>query len=317
VAEPLPRLAAQLEYRRGKGAERCPDEQGLRDEARDLLGYDPFQPDAPLRVATSIERKGGELVAKLQILDGEGHALWQDSFGTSGPCKTLVETMVLDVVVKLEGLAGKAAPPAPPPPAPAPEPPRPCPPPPPCPPAPAREAKGPPAAQGAALRRRLGLTPLIALGITPNAAGGVAWSLEGRWPGWSLAFEGRALRSLSPEVGHVGVSMSYLGSGVALCLRGDLLFGCGRLEVGALWADPDAPFKVRPEAAPVFGLAVRLGAEQPLSERVALSGYVDLLGVVTHAVLRLEADRAGEADRLLWELSHGAAAIGVGVLAAF
>jgi hypothetical protein len=105
--------------------------------------------------------------------------------------------------------------------------------------------------------------------------------------------------------------------GVALCLRGGLLFACGRLEVGALWADPDDAFKVRPDTAPVFELAVRLGAEQPLSERVALSGYLDLLGVVTHAVLRLEDDLAGEADLVLWASSHYAAAIGVGVLAAF
>jgi hypothetical protein len=300
AAEPPPRLPSQLEYRRGQGAERCPNEQRFRDEIAALLAYNPFQPGTPLRVTASIEGKGGEMIANLEFLDDGGRVLWRDGLGTQGPCGMLVAAMALDVVVRLEELAAPAPPE------------QRCFPPERCP-AAAAQARD---AASAALWR-LGLASLIAAGITPNGAGGLAMVIEWQWSGWSLAFEGRGLHSLSAEVRIATVKTSFFGGSVALCLRDGLLFACSQVEVGTLASNPDGAFKVKPDGAPVVGLVGRIGTEKPLSERLALSGYLEVLGVVTHAVLRLDEDRPEEADPVLWQPLQVAPALGCRVMAAF
>jgi hypothetical protein len=174
-------VPVRLDYTRGRGAERCPDEAFLRAETIPLLSYDPFEVDAPLTVKAHVERQGRELVASMELLDREGHTLKTERIGTTGGCRTLVATIALGISVWLWTPADPPQPPVPvcpqappcpacPPPSPAPEPPHQEKPP------PARAVAPPVVAPAERAQVEMGVEAVMAYGMLPGVAAGMGLS---------------------------------------------------------------------------------------------------------------------------------------------
>ncbi len=51
-------------YRRGQGAERCPDEPAVREAVKVRLGYDPFRSEAARTVTATITKRRSALGAR-------------------------------------------------------------------------------------------------------------------------------------------------------------------------------------------------------------------------------------------------------------
>jgi hypothetical protein len=317
------RVPVRLEYTRGHGAERCPDEAFLRSETILQLGYDPFEAGAPLTVTAHVERQGRELVAAMKMLDREGQTLKADGFGTTGGCKTLVASVALGIAVWL----WKPAPP--------PEPPEPaCPQAPPCPacpppgsaPEPPRREKPPPASAAAPpvavpaerVRMDMGVGAVMAHGILPGVAAGMELSLGVRQSDWSFALEGRGLGSLGQEVGDALVTTSAFVAAAVVCPRIRPFFGCVLAEVGTWRFDAgDETTQFDPGEAPFLAFAARLGGDWPLSERLSLHGYAEGILPAWAAKLRRGENGTSTSERVLWTPLPVGAAFAVGLTATY
>ena len=133
LAEDLPHKL-RLEYVRGPGAERCPDEHDFRLVVKHAYdGYDVFSPDAPTRFVVTFQRsKAGRLEAHMKATDDAAGALvWERTIPARSPCDGLTEEVAF--VISFHFLPAPPAPPPPPEPAPAAPEPAPVPAPPPAP----------------------------------------------------------------------------------------------------------------------------------------------------------------------------------------
>ncbi|WP_437533159.1 hypothetical protein WME79_06085 [Sorangium sp. So ce726] len=330
----------RIELTRGPGAERCPDEQFLRAAIARRMGFDPFDAEASLTMATSIEQAQGELIASAYLRDRRGVVLWADSYRTRGDCRALVSTVALSIAVQLDD-TGEFSPPQV---APAPQgepatpaeapcsPERPCtgppaPPPSEAPPArppgkapPARELSRvrvpPPSSAGQAAAERfrwtVGAGATMALGLTPGVAVGPTLAVAGRWPAWSLALEARGLSSLSTNVADVRVATSALTANAALCLHRHVLVACGVGELGILRAVPELENVAGSLLNVHAGLGARVGVIWPFSD--SLSGYG-----TTEAVQRLvdssmrRREGIAESARPVWSAPAIGVAFGIGL----
>ncbi|WP_437716081.1 hypothetical protein WMF45_06505 [Sorangium sp. So ce448] len=334
------RASVRIELTRGPGAERCPDERFLRAAIARRMGFDPFDAEASLTMAASIEQAQGELIASAYLRDRRGVVLWADRYTTHGDCKALVSTVALSIAVQLDD-TGELPPPqaAPAPheepatPAEAPcSPERPCagppaPPPSEAPPArspgkaaPARDlsrVRAPPpssAGQAAAERFRwtVGAGATMALGLTPGVAVGPTLAVAGRWPAWSIALEARGLSSLSTSVDEARVATSAFTANVALCLHRHSLFACGVGEIGMLRAVPELENLTGSLLNARVGVGARVGVTWPFSESLSGCGTVEAVQrLVDSSILR----RKGitESQRPVWSAPATGVAFGIGL----
>src|ERR1700690_511548 len=98
-ANPLARLV----YVRGQGAEQCPEPMALRVAVVARLGYDPFSATASKIVLVGIEKKGGELRARVDLANAEGSI--QGVRELSAPlehCFDLIRAMALSVSIAID-----------------------------------------------------------------------------------------------------------------------------------------------------------------------------------------------------------------------
>lgn len=334
------RARVRIELTRGPGTERCPDERFLRAAIARRMGFDPFDAEASLTMAASIEQAEGELIASAYLRDRRGVVLWADRYTTRGDCKALVSTVALSIAVQLDD-TGELPPPQA---APAPQeepvmpaeapcsPERPCAGQPELPPneaprvrppdraPPARElsrVRAPPpssAGQAAAERFRwtVGAGATMALGLTPGVAVGPTLSVAGRWPAWSIALEARGLSSLSTNVDDVRVATSALTANAALCLHRQFLFACGVGELGVLRVVPEAPRIARTLLNLRAGIGVRAGVGWPLSESLSGYGTAEAVQRTVDASLLRRRGIAGT-DRAAWSAPALGVAFGIGL----
>jgi hypothetical protein len=319
------RVPVRLEYTRGRGAERCPDEAFLRGETSVLLGYDPFEADAPLTITAHVERQGRELVASMEMLDREGQTPKADGIGTTGGCKTLIASVALVISVWIwkpaeppEPLAPActAAPvcppalacPACPPPSSAPELPR-------C-------EKLPPALPAAVpaerVRMDIGVGAVTAAGMMPGVAVGMGLSLGVRQSDWSFALEGRGFASLAREIKSVPIATSAFVAAAVVCPRFRPFLGCMLAEVGTWRFVPQEPRgDITPRDAPFLAFATRLGGEWSLSERLSVHGYAEGIVPAWAATLRRGGNGASTSERVLWTPLPVGVAFAVGLTATY
>jgi hypothetical protein len=319
-----PKVAVRLEYTRERGAERCPDEEFLRAEAANLIGFDPFQPDATFYVVARVRRQEPEMVASIWLRNRDGVTQWADEFGTNGNCETLVKAVALSIV------AGNQYNPALlPPPAkekePAPEPPGP-PLPTPAPEAPRHDAPSKPAPAGDRTapapperwQMEAELGAVVAFGVTPGIAAGPMLSVKRRWSEVvSAGVEARGLASLSSEVEDIPVATSVFTVAAVLCLHRRPVFGCGLAELGAYRFVPEAPNTIRQSTHPLLAVAARLGVEWPLSGNLAAHGTLDVIRSVADADLSLDPHRGPTSSRSLWASLPVGVALGFGLATTF
>ncbi|WP_437690756.1 hypothetical protein [Sorangium sp. So ce176] len=341
------RAPVRIELTRGPGAERCPDERFLRAETARRMGFDPFDAEAPLTVAVSIEQGQGELIASIYLRDRRGLVLWADGYRTRDDCKTLVSTVALSIAVQLDD-TGELPPPQA---APAPQrepatraeagcsPERPCAGqpaapssegqpaapssevPPARPPSKAPRARPPgkarpsiSAGQAAAERFRwaVGAGATVALGVTPGVAAGPTLAVTGRWPAWSFTLEGRGFSALSTDLAGIRVATSALTTNAALCLHRPVLFACGVGEVGVRRAVPEAPRSGGPLLYLRVGIGARAGVAWPFSENLYGYGYTEAVQRLVDSSL-LRRGGIAESERAVWTAPAVAVAFGMGL----
>jgi hypothetical protein len=316
------RVPVRLEYTRGHGAERCPDEAFLRSETILQLGYDPFEADAPLTVTARVERQGRELVAAMKMLDRDGQTLKADGFGTTGGCKTLVASVALGIAV---WLWKPADPPAPPEPAPPPAVPCPaCPPPRSAPEPPRREKPPPPSAvapqvaiPAERVRMDVGLGAVTAYGILPGVAVGMGLSLGVRQSDWSFALEGRGFGSLSHKIDNVPIATTAFVAAAVVCPRFRPFFGCVLAEIGTWRFVSEGAVNVIPLESPFLAFAARAGGEWALSDRLSVHGYAEGSVPAWAATLRRDESGASTSERVLWTPRPVGVAFAVGLVATY
>jgi hypothetical protein len=316
------RFPVRLEYTRGSGAQHCPGEELLRAEITRRLGdLDPFQPDASHTVTASVTRKGAMLLAVMELRDATGTVLWVDGFDAPEPCAALVSAMALAIVVEIETVGrttaggGEAAEPA----APAGLPPVPSAIPPPVP----RAAPAPPRGaikEVSTQRMRLegGVSAVVAFGITPGTAGGMALSIGARSSDWSLGLEARTLGAFSEEMDDVPIATSVFTAAAVGCLHHRLLFACGLAEVGAYRFTAETLVDVGPRDDPLVALAARVGGEWPLSARLFMRGYIDVVEPIrAKAALRRLPHGSTTSARTLWASPPAGIALGLNFTASY
>jgi hypothetical protein len=311
----VPGLAVRLDYTRAAGAERCPDEHGVRDFLTGEFGYDPVQPDAGAGLRISITPVSRAFHVDIRLEDSSGNILWQEGFD-EGDCAALIEQAALKAYIEVS--TRLRPPPASPPPPPVNEAPSPeapaapaAPPAPSAPPVspPRQPDPAPPVISSSQLRFVLGLQALVHAGITPTASAGGAASVELRLGALGIGLEGRVTHSVIPseyKPRRETVSVhSLLGGGtLAPCYYYGPFAGCAVLDVGAVrfYARPDWPSSYQA----IIAAGLRPGVRWSFSRRFALTGNVEISAILTKIHLIANHDD-------VWQSPAVFAAFGAGI----
>jgi hypothetical protein len=283
---------ARFSYDRSTGAERCPDELSVRAAVSARLGYDPFDQDAPRLVSTVIEKRGGDLVARVAMHDEHGTQTGtRELTSPTNDCAELVSAASLAISIAIDPASVVARHPRAKPPSPTPSDEPPARPPPPSSPepatAPSPDVRGAPwAPPGMGLD--LGAGALAAYGSAPSPSVGFRASIGARWRRVSLSVEGRAdLPASATAPGSGRVESSILAAMLIPCtLRGVILL-CGVAGAGSLRADSSDVAATRHADTFFAAAGVRFGVEIPLGGALAVVVHTDLLATLTPTTLRL------------------------------
>ena len=104
-AEPPPRVAVRLDYTRGKGGAACPaDPTALRAEVEHVMGYDPFEPSAPERLAVVMSSQGGAFAALVERFNAAGVTTWSETFSQNKPTPGNCAALFPPLASYLDGL---------------------------------------------------------------------------------------------------------------------------------------------------------------------------------------------------------------------
>lgn len=304
---PPPR-PVRLDYQRGPGVERCPDEQAFRDAAgaQTISSADLFAPEAAARLAVTLRRRGYGYEGTVTLYDAAGAVFWTKTlppptYPPAASCPSLVEnlafsaTSYIDPVVRLP----------PPPPAPLllPSSPPPSLPPPPPP---------PPPVAGSRIAPRFGAAAWVDLATAPRPAFGLSFGLGFRVSWFSVEMEGRWDPAAGALLEGADLSTKRFVGALVPCGHTGYFVGCALAEVGPVWASIAGAHTINggPASALFVATGGRLGAEIPLAPHLVLRPAVDLLIALQHADIHLDAQRR-------WEMPTVAAGFGLGLLASF
>jgi len=279
---------ARLDLSRGAGAEACPDERALSDAVAARLGYEPFAPDADLRLTVRFRRDGTGLRGSVEIKNADGDIKGERALTSRGDdCQELAAATSFTVSILLDPRSGLG--PRKPPPIPAPEPPA-VPPTvpevarPPEPPPPAAEAPPPTKKR---LRFRLVAAATGSIGLLPSPSAGVLAGAGIARERWSADLELRADASASKSLGGHTVSASFLGGGVVPCAKWGPARACGVVQLGVIQAAvTDASPETR--TSPVLLVGPRVGVSLPLTSWIALDAHADALFAPTQVTVRVD-----------------------------
>ena len=252
-APPTPRV--RLTYAPPDGVARCPSSPELRDNIASRLGYDPFVEPAEKIVTVEILRTAAELRAKLTLTDLGGAVQGVRELETDkDDCGELAQELGLAIGLAIDPLSlsrqpTKAAPkPAPPIPAPS-----------------------------TPLEWRLGLGPIGSIGVEPEPSVGLALQLELRWPGFSIAIEGRGSLPNGLNVAGGTATTSLLMGLVAPCFRLGAFGGCLLAAAGAADTAGSGAVQNQPVTTAYAAIGPRVFAELPLSRLFSFRAAADLL----------------------------------------
>jgi hypothetical protein len=317
---------ARLVYgRSGAAVDSCPDETALRGAVAARIGYDPFFPTAPRTVIVTITPKGDRLVARVQLIDDDGHAQGARELASAQPdCQSLFDTVALTISIAIDPQA--LARPSPPPSTPAAPPPvDPVPPvPPPVAPLvipPASDDATPPVKDDSGRtaptppKLRIGVALRGSLDLNPGPAGGASIYVGTAWTRFSIGLEAQAdfpsTATATPPNGASTVTAWLVAGALVPCLRFAPIELCALAVVGRFDGTANGVTSAQDKAAPYVGLGGRIGVELPVSNRFALVAQVDAVGNVYRTTLDI-----GEGT-FAWEASPVAGVLGLGALASF
>jgi hypothetical protein len=301
---PPPR-PVRLDYQRGPGVERCPDEQAFRDAAgaQAISSADLFAPEAAARLAVTLRRRGFGYEGTVTLYDAAGAVFWTrtlppPTYPPAASCPSLVENLAfsatnyIDPVVPLPLLPAPSSPPPPP---------SPRPPPPP-----------PPPVTGSPVAFRFGAAAWADLATAPRPAFGLSFGLGFRVSWFSLEMEGRWDPPAGALIEGADLSTKRFVGALVPCGHKGYFVGCALTEVGPVWASIPGTHTASggPASALFVAIGGRLGAEIPIAPHLILRPAVDLLIALQHADIHLDTHRR-------WEMPTVAAGFGVGLLASF
>jgi len=282
---------ARLELTRDPEAASCPDAEALTNAVASRLGYDPFDPEASLRMSVHFRREGVTLRAVVDMLGAAGEPKGDRALVSTAPdCQELAEATALTISILLDPRSGLG-----------PRPPR-------LPPAPtpgevpdlshpsdpttSQRAPAlpppPPKKDTAPLRPRLLARATGSIGLLPSPTGGLLAGAGFETGRWSLDAELRIDASSSKEIDGHALSASFFAGELAPCLS---FFGplraCGVVVLGSIRADVVGAAGGRQSAFMVL-LGPRLGGALPLTSWLSLDAHVDLLFAASQLTVEVD-----------------------------
>ncbi len=272
-AAAAPRPAFRFVYEREPGAERCPDETGIREAVAARLGYDPFPasaaPAAP-ELSVLLGRDGAGLHARITLADAAGRPLGERNLAArSADCGDLGRAVVLALSLAIDAPAAPAQEaPLPP----AASVPRPAP----ALPAASRTSRAPPRPR-ANQRWEVGVGASGALGAAPGPALGVDVEAAARWSSFSLGLGGRADLPATQQAAGGSAEAHLLFAELVPCYRHWLLGACGLLAAGTEQADGVGYAGSRHAGTFYTAAGARAFVDVPIRQPLALRIWADLL----------------------------------------
>jgi hypothetical protein len=286
AAAPVPHV--HLIYHRDSGSERCPDDRELKAAISARLGDDPFVEEAPVVLTASVQRGDGGLHAIIDRQQNGRAAGHREITSSSMDCIELASALELALSVVIDPLAMTRRVPA----VPVPTPPVPTPPIPtvaptttvvvdPSRPSPESPAKPVPVRPVFAA----GIGILGALGSAPAPSVGPLLEAELRWPGWSLALDGRLHLPSGMAVGQGDVNTSVAAATLAPCLRFSGAGACVVGEAGAQWAAGQHLSDEHQWATPYAAVGARFFYDWSLPFRLAIRAQVEAFAPLIRTTL--------------------------------
>jgi hypothetical protein len=279
------RVSAKLDYRRGRGADGCPDETALREGVATRLGYDPFVPGDTRVVRVTMEH-GTTWRAVVELREGTGAEGRQELSSRAATCEELASAVMLAVSIAVDPMSARMAPlasvakPEPlavagvAPPAPEPVPPR----------APPPSLAGSDAAD--AWHAQAAVLAFVSFGEVPRTTwgGAIEGSVESRWT--SLAIEVRAVAPQQAMAGGGGSVRGWLAvATLAPCIHWRVSFACLLLGVGAFLGQGEGVTHSESDATPYVSAGGRLGIEAGLAPGLRLRVFGDVTTPLTPTTL--------------------------------
>jgi hypothetical protein len=279
--------AAKLTYVRDAGAERCADEERLRQAVAARVGYDLFFPWAQKTLVVEVRSsKPSGYQGVVQIVDEHGLVLGQRSLSSKGDdCDDLIRALALAISIAVDDRSLEYIPPQPDPrvaedppqsselapPAPAP--------------APALERPMDPPAPEAApstLSFSVWVTPIVAFASAPAPAFGAQTEAVVGYRNASLGLGIRADAPASAPVSTGGSVSTWLAvATVAPCWRGlGGLSVCGLAAAGWFAAEGQVASPNR-DGEVFLAAGGRVGFDAPVSRRLVFVSHVDALAALT------------------------------------
>lgn len=298
----------------------CPEEESFRRKVISHLHYDPFQPDAAVRVRVQVALADRGMTGRLEWEDGVGEVRGEQVFARRNrSCVQLVDEMTFALAVQIDLLGASAASSRPRPPQDS------------APPAPAAPGAAPPPAppsEGARLQASVPEAPpppppsarwavtvgggtAFDLWLAPRVTGSAHLFVELRHGRVSAQLGGGASLPTTTYVQDSSGFRANSASGeLGLCGHLDPFAICGLGEMGWLWVQG---FGVDHPASPsgfVARAGVRLGVSQRLSDHLRASLRADGLVLLTPWTVDL--------NRIaVWAVPIFGAALGVDLAARF
>jgi hypothetical protein len=309
---PAPARVAHA-HTRGEGAESCPDEAGLQGNVIARLGYNPFEPSAPLHAVTRIERSARKGFTATLNLGREGEPPRTRALSsTSADCRDIADSLALALALAIDPQYLVREPPPPAPPAPpvasAPPPPvtEPAAAPPPAPPPTPPPASPPPPEP---VELTVYATAVGSIGLSPRANLGGAIGLGFQHRAFALYAEGRFDAPASVALSTGSVQTNLIIGSVLPCLQWKRIGGCVSVGVGALQVDGRVAFGRR-QTSPVVKVGLRLQYEWMFSAHVGLVARLEVSGVPTRVTVLVD-------QAPVWSTSPVTADVGLGAIGLF
>jgi hypothetical protein len=295
----------RLDYQRGPGADRCPDEQAFRDAAgaNAITSAPLFAPEAAARLTVTLRRRGYGYEGTTDLYDAAGALLWTrtlppPTFPPAASCPSLVESLALSATNYIDPAVPLALPLAPvAPPIPMPRKP---------------DQPPPPPVERWPFAFRVGAAVVVDVGTAPRPAVGLSLGLGFRVSWFSLEMEGRWDPPAGASIDGADVSTARFVGVLLPCGHTGYFVGCALAELGPIRGTIIAP-GITPGTHETLYVAIggRVGAEVPLvPHRLFLRPAVDLLVAAQSTEFRIALQRQ-------WATSPVAAGFGLGLFASF
>jgi hypothetical protein len=328
----------RLEYTREKGAEHCPDEDGVRDFLTGEFKYVPVDPAAELTLEMSAAVAEGKVRIDVHLKDAQGNTFWEEPVEGDEECAILIRRSALKVyiqtVIATSPAPGSPAPPSPPLVAP------------PAAPAavlPAARLPSPPAPHGEpparrsasqsthstvgagySLRVQVALLGQVHVGITPSVSAGGSVMAGFRLWRLGLELDARAAWSFVPAVQTIvpavqtRASSRFIGATIAPCYyHKQYVFGCATFNIGVLDVMGVGLTSGDALDRKISALGPRIGFEYPIAARVAfVRATLEISAAIDKAGFHINRDPNKVTDPA-WETPPVFGALGAGIVAIF